>query len=189
MNSGPTPGNLHPFSQIIGIILLLISLWNFSSVQLLSHVWLFVTPWTVTSLPLPITEPIKANHATFSRSPDLPSAMDYTVCGVCFSQNLNKSTSYHFISEFFLWWDIKNLCSIRSWNQVWWVLSESESQPEVKGFSFSIWTWEGVGDTNIQSIAVMMVMNILIWGIYGLNLSFWGHGPCAVQKRSEVVIE
>ena len=43
MSSGSIPGNPNPFPKILGIILLLI---QFSSVQSLSHVQLFVTPWT-----------------------------------------------------------------------------------------------------------------------------------------------
>ena len=47
------------------------------------------------------------------------------------------------LSEFFLPWDIKNLSSIRSWNQVLWVLAGFESQPhgfksqsKVNGFRY-----------------------------------------------------
>ena len=45
---GPIPVNSHPFPEIVGIILPVISLWNssFRSVQSLTHVQLFATPRT-----------------------------------------------------------------------------------------------------------------------------------------------
>ena len=54
----------------------------------------------------------------------------YSVCGVCFSLNLSKSTSYTLhLTEFFLQWDIKNLSFIRPWNQILWVLAGFKSPP------------------------------------------------------------
>ena len=53
------------------------------------------------------------------------------------------------LPEFFLWWDIKNLSFVSSWNQVLWVLTGFESKP--RGFkcqarfwldsSPSTWVW------------------------------------------------
>ena len=65
--SGPTPRNLQPLPRILGIILPLISPWNYPAhTSWPSHMW----------------------------RPHPPSGMAHPVCGVCFSLNLNKSSSY-----------------------------------------------------------------------------------------------
>ena len=64
----PVPGNSHPFPKIVGIILPLISIWNCPA-----H---------------------KTNHATFCSSTCPLQWPTNSVCLVCFSLNLNKSTSY-----------------------------------------------------------------------------------------------
>ena len=103
---GSIPGNLHPFPKIVGITLLLISIWNYPA-----H---------------------KNQPQHTSRPPD---------CALCdgsyslqthplqwpllslWSVLLPESEKIHIlpiplsITKFFLWWGIKNLSSIMSWNQ------------------------------------------------------------------------
>jgi len=90
MSSGSIPGNPNPFPKILGIILLLI---QFSSVQSLSHVQLFVTPWTAAqqaflsitnsrSLPklMSIESVMPSNHLIFCH-PLLPSSIFPSIRG------------------------------------------------------------------------------------------------------------
>ena len=117
VGGGPNPGNLCLFPKIVGKILPLVSMWNY---------------------------PAYKNYPGQISGLYSPSAMACTVCVVCFSLYLNKSTSYLSLclSEFFLRWDIKNLSFIRSWNQVPWVLAGFESQP--CGFG-SLWLGSSPG--------------------------------------------
>ena len=69
MGSGPNPGNLFAFPKITGIILLLISIWNYPA--------------------------YKNQPPQISGLLSLPCVTAHTlVCGACFSLNLDKSTSY-----------------------------------------------------------------------------------------------
>ena len=98
----------------------------------------------VTTEPLPVTmfSPIEPDHVQRAWGQEYASEIAIKVnvsrtrslwwptlvCEVYFS--LNKSTCYLSLSlsEFFLRWDIKNLSSIRSWNQVLWVLTGFKCQ-------------------------------------------------------------
>ena len=72
VGGGPIPGNLHSFPQTAGIILPLISLWNYPPHKSWPH------------------------HISRLHS---PSGMAYTlVCEVCFSQ-INPLLTYHFVSH------------------------------------------------------------------------------------------
>ena len=83
-------------SQIVGMILLLISIWNNPAFKN----WPHHIPWPLHS----------------------PSVMAHTL-GMCFFLNLNKSISYPSLclSLNFLQWDIKSLRFIMSWNEALWV--------------------------------------------------------------------
>ena len=74
----PTPGNLHPFPKIVGIIFPFISLW--------------------------ITQPVKANHVTFSRSLNSQSVMAHTLSMECVSLRvwIHLLLTYHFVSHWIL---------------------------------------------------------------------------------------
>ena len=72
----------------------------FSSVQSLSHVRLFETPWTAAheaSLSFTIAQSLLKLMSIESVMPFNQLALcdgPYSVCGVCFALNLNKSVSY-----------------------------------------------------------------------------------------------
>ena len=84
------------------------------------------------SLAYEATQLIKTNHITFYGHHIHP-LWWHTLCGLCFSLNLNKSASYLSLclSLNILQWDIKNLTFIRWWNQTTWVLAEFKSQSDM----------------------------------------------------------
>ena len=106
--------------------------------------------WSSHSLAYEITQLRKTNHTTLHGCSTCPLPWP-TTCGVCFSLNLNKSTSYLFLclSLNFLQWDIKNLSFIRSWNQVPWFFAGFEFQPH--GFKSQARFWLGLSPGHMGS--------------------------------------
>ena len=68
------------------------------------------------SLAYEITQPVKANHAIFQ---GCTHPLQWSVeWNAFFSEWIHFLSITLSLTEFFLWWDIKNLNFIRSWNQV-----------------------------------------------------------------------
>ena len=121
MGSGPIPLNPCPFPQIVGIILSLIRLWNYSVPLIMLgpthwfNPWVGKIPWRRKWQPTPVFLPGKfhgqrslmgyksmglqrVRHDWIQHSSSSsPSEMAQTVCGVRFS--LSTPLTYHFVSH------------------------------------------------------------------------------------------
>ena len=96
---------------------------------------------------LPLISLWKTNHAIFGGL--LPSEMAYTLWSVFLSKQVHFLPITLSLTEFFLWWDIKNLSFIMSWNQVPWVLIRFELQP--CGFKSQTGFWLGLSPSHMGS--------------------------------------
>ena len=102
--------------------------------------------WSSHSLTYEFTQLAKTNHAFHGHH--IHPLWWHTLCGLCFSLNPNKSTSYLSLclTEFFLQWDIKNLSFTRSWNQAPWALARLKSWLDTTEWlsiaqSPAMWVW------------------------------------------------
>ena len=93
---GPIPGNLHPFPKIVEITLPLIVIWNY-----------------------PAHKKLTTSHFVATRA--LCDGPHFVECASLWIW-INPFLTYHFwwyllsLTEFFLWWDVKNEGFIKSWD-------------------------------------------------------------------------
>ena len=113
LNSGPVSGYLHPFPIIAGRFLSVIG--------------------------LQITHPYK-NWKPHTLGPHSPSEVAHTLSADFVSHFLLITLP---LTEFFLWWDIKNLSFIKAWDQVWSQLEESGFMSQSRLQSSKRGKWDG----------------------------------------------